>query len=301
MNTSKSPLVSVIIPVYNGEEYIEDAIRSVNSQTYGNIEIIIVDDASEDKSLEKIHKLKDKIGRKTKIFSHDVNKGISKARNKGIKNSRGEYISLLDQDDYYYENRIEYILDNLEDEYGLVLNNTHAIDKSGNRIGEGDVSKILNMGDDELVLYIYLFKYLWDDARLPLTTEFLPRSTFEEIGYFDTELKYINDKEFLIRVLQKFDLKIIPEYLSAKRYHPSQTSNLNLDLVRDHELLTEKAKKYHPFLQKYEGERRSTLNLSKSYIKLKNGKYICSLYFLLQSIIRNPKTFSKNIFRILHT
>ncbi len=94
-STSFQPLVSVIIPCYNRERYISEAINSILDQSYPFIEIIVVDDGSTDKSVEVIKSYQDKI-----ILIEQKNKGPSSARNTGIQNSHGELLVFLDSDDY---------------------------------------------------------------------------------------------------------------------------------------------------------------------------------------------------------
>ncbi len=96
-------LVSIIIPVYNVEKYIEQCIYSVINQTYKNIEIIIINDGSTDCSIEKISKIKDE---RITIITQE-NKGLSAARNEGIQQSKGDYISFVDSDDFISRKYIE--------------------------------------------------------------------------------------------------------------------------------------------------------------------------------------------------
>lgn len=104
MNSSTS-LVSVIVPVYNGEKYIEDCIGSLINQTYHNIEIIIVNDGSTDGTMQKCEKYKREDSR---IHIYDRrNHGVSAARNYGIKAAKGRYISFVDADDYVGNDFIE--------------------------------------------------------------------------------------------------------------------------------------------------------------------------------------------------
>ena len=104
------PKVSIIIPVYKVEEYIEDCILSVMSQTYlGGLECIIVDDCTPDNSIALIQKLiKDYKGNiQFKIVHHKENKGLSSARNTGLKYAKGEYMYFLDSDDELYPTCIQ--------------------------------------------------------------------------------------------------------------------------------------------------------------------------------------------------
>ena len=107
MNVNK-PLVSVITPLYNTEQYISYAIRSVLRQTYQNFEHIIIDDASTDNSKEIVRTFKDS---RIKLVEHDKNKGIIETRNEALYLSEGKYIITLDSDDICHPNRIEKIVD----------------------------------------------------------------------------------------------------------------------------------------------------------------------------------------------
>ncbi len=104
------PLVSVIIPVYNVEKYLNECVESVINQTYKNLEILLIDDGSTDNSGEICDEYKEKDSRINVI--HKKNDGLSNARNDGINNSNGEYLYFLDSDDYLEHNAI-YILLNI--------------------------------------------------------------------------------------------------------------------------------------------------------------------------------------------
>ena len=101
------PEVSVIIPTYNCEDYIAQALESVFAQTYHNFEIILVDDASTDSTLEVARSFQDN---RLKIVANKKNKGVSSARNCGIKQAKGNWIALLDSDDWYAPERLENLL-----------------------------------------------------------------------------------------------------------------------------------------------------------------------------------------------
>ncbi len=101
---------SIIIPVYNTEKYLNKCIDSVLNQTYSNIEIIIINDGSTDKSLELCNQYKDQ---RIKLFTHE-NRGVSYTRNIGIDNATGEYIIFVDSDDYIENNAIELINEKIQ-------------------------------------------------------------------------------------------------------------------------------------------------------------------------------------------
>ncbi len=103
--TSKqSDKVSVIIPMYNAEKYIKQAIDSVRKQSYDNIEIICIDDASTDNSLKIAKK---KLNEQDKLIIFSKNNGVAKARNEGIEHATGRYIAFLDADDFWEQEKLE--------------------------------------------------------------------------------------------------------------------------------------------------------------------------------------------------
>lgn len=112
-----SPLISVIVPIYNVEKYIERCARSIFEQTYQNLEIIFIDDCTPDKSILILKNvLEDYPDRKsqTRIISHGRNRGLAAARLTGIKSSHGKYIQQVDSDDYISCNMIEQMCDEAE-------------------------------------------------------------------------------------------------------------------------------------------------------------------------------------------
>ncbi|CEH33395.1 glycosyltransferase family 2 protein [Romboutsia lituseburensis] len=98
-------MISIIIPVYNVENYIEECLKSIFNQTYKNIEVIIVNDGSTDRSKNIIEKFKLKY--KNIIYLEQENKGVSEARNLGLRHAKGEYVMYIDSDDYMEINMIE--------------------------------------------------------------------------------------------------------------------------------------------------------------------------------------------------
>jgi glycosyltransferase involved in cell wall biosynthesis len=105
MNHQNNPLVSVIVPVYNVEQYLDECLYSIRQQTYENLEIIVVEDCSTDKSLEVLSKhLNDQ---RIKLIRHEKNSGLSAARNTGIDAAKGDYIMFVDSDDLVHLSLIE--------------------------------------------------------------------------------------------------------------------------------------------------------------------------------------------------
>ncbi len=129
VNIIDANIVSIIIPVYNVEKYLERCLDSVINQTYKNIEIIIINDGSKDNSQSIIDRYAERDERIKPVIQK--NQGLSEARNTGIRNSSGEYYYFLDSDDYIKDNTIELMLQNNDSE-DIIIANLIAIDSKGN-------------------------------------------------------------------------------------------------------------------------------------------------------------------------
>ncbi|EEI50021.1 glycosyltransferase family 2 protein [Proteus mirabilis] len=130
MNIEKKDyLVSIIMPCFNSEKYISEAIESVLKQTYSNFELIIIDDNSTDSTLKIINSFRDN---RITIISFDENQGAGVARNKGIEVANGRFIAFLDSDDLWSKNKLEaqikFMLDN---NYHLTYSYYQCFDKNG--------------------------------------------------------------------------------------------------------------------------------------------------------------------------
>ena len=154
------PLVSVIIPAYNHENYVQETISSIINQTYQNIELIIIDDGSKDSTWQKILELKDKCEKRFSnvIFQTQKNEGTRKTLNKLLSLTKGEYIYLIASDDLAKPNAIElqanFLLNNKE--YGLVVGDNEIIDeksticywdKERNNVYSKDEAEFLTFGN----------------------------------------------------------------------------------------------------------------------------------------------------------
>ena len=117
--------VSIVIPVYNVEEYLQYSVGSLRQQTYSNIEIILVDDGSTDRSGEICDQYAQEDDRIRVL--HLQNGGISYARNNGVRVATADWIMLLDSDDYYDRRTVEYLM-GLKDQYNVDLVSTPVIE-----------------------------------------------------------------------------------------------------------------------------------------------------------------------------
>lgn len=175
----KNELISIIVPVYNVEQYLNNCINSIVSQTYHNIEIILVDDGSTDKSGEICDKLKQRDGRI--VVVHKINGGLSDARNAGLNIASGRYVMFVDSDDYIPNYAVDYLYKLLKDNDSNVaigaLRMTKELD-SRQKLKNGKIYLYNNKEAIGQILYANLFstsapaklyeKKLFDDIRFPV-------------------------------------------------------------------------------------------------------------------------------------
>jgi len=144
---NNKPLISIILPLFNAQKYIKDCIKSVIDQTYSNWELIIVDDASTDGSLNIVRRLMLKDSRIKLIKCKENFGGPAKPRNIGIKKSKGLYVAFLDNDDIWLPEKLKKQMEIFfkKKEVDIIYSLAYTIDVNGKRIGSHNNQKIFNV------------------------------------------------------------------------------------------------------------------------------------------------------------
>ncbi len=210
------PLVSVIIPVHNREKFIQDALKSVFKQDYEALEVIVVDDGSTDRTAEVVRSFK-----KVRYF-YQAHQGIgpAQARNLGLRESKGEFISFLDSDDMWLPQKtrlqVNYLLANPDK--GLVLCHIKNFIETGSDIPSWlDEKTKRNMADINAASFI-------PSALMSR------RSVFEKIGDFNISFKMGDDTDWFLRAREaSVPMAILPDKLTLRRIHDSNLSHLMND------------------------------------------------------------------------
>jgi glycosyltransferase involved in cell wall biosynthesis len=217
---------TVIIPLYNKENYVENTLKSILKQSFTDFEIIIVNDCSTDKSVAKITPfLSDKI----QLIHHKTNKGLSAARNTGIKNASANYITFLDADDLWKPNFLETIHNlinkfpeakifatNYEEIYGSKI----VFPKNGTENLSKNSSQIINF-----------FKYNLQQGIYNHGSVCFHKTVYKTVGFYDETIDFAEDIDFNIRANSKFKLAysntIEMSYLMQSENQLTLTSILN--------------------------------------------------------------------------
>ena len=217
---------TVVIPLYNKENFIQKTIESVLNQSFADFEILIIEDCSTDNSKKKALEIKsDKI----KLIQHSQNKGLSASRNTGIQNASSDYIAFLDADDLWKENYLETIF-NLIHKYPearLFATNYEEIYNATTRIVNNQ--KLLKFGADFIVSNFFELN-LGKPIYLP-SSLCVAKEVFEKVGFFDEKITYTEDVDFNIRANNSFKLAYSSNaLLNYSMFIENQMSTTNMAL-----------------------------------------------------------------------
>ncbi len=217
MNTRDlNPKVTIVIPVYNGANYLSEAIESALAQTYRNIEIIVVDDGSNDGgATEKIAtSYKDRI----RYYKKD-NGGVAAALNLGIKKMTGEYFSWLSHDDMYEKTKIE-------DQVNYLNKNNSEDTIVASQVKVLFASGIKKKENININTFKFIDIFLSTSAQVGLNgcSLLIPKKAFEICGAFDVNLPVTQDYDLWFRLKDRYKFVLLDKYLVISRRHAEQDS-----------------------------------------------------------------------------
>lgn len=244
MNQSNQPLVSVVIPCYNHENFVQDSIQSVIDQTYQNIELIIIDDGSKDGSVEKIQEMipvcQERFTRFE--FRHRPNKGLSATLNEALEWCKGKYYSAIASDDLMCTEKTKIQVSYLEsdEECVAVFGGVKLINEHNKIVGQ-------RLGDSKA----YSFnEIILNQHDLPASTQMARLDIIKNLGGYDENIK-IEDWYLLLKMTYKKDYKILylNKYMCLYRYHEKNFSKNMRVMRKEMILILEEYKDYRLFKQ----------------------------------------------------
>lgn len=257
--------VSVIIPAFNAEKYIEETLDSIFSQGHPNLEVVVIDDGSTDRTGEIVRNYREPVK-----YIRQGNQGPSKARNTGIEQSKGEYIAFLDADDLWTEDKLKLQIGFLEShpEVGMVFSDMLTFNEKG-IIEPSYLRKVKRKHFYETLSAEQ--EALKDPFQMLLVANFIPtgsvvlrRSCLEEAGLFDESISSVEDLDMWMRVSIFHKVGFIPRVLKKKRDHENNISKDHYKAYVSAIYVREKLQKLFPaFTNKY--KRGFDSRLSKLY------------------------------------
>lgn len=279
----------MIVPAYNAEAFIGQTLESIISQTYRNIEVLVVDDGSHDQTAEivKFFCAKDPRVR----LLQQSNAGVAAARNLAIQNSRGEHVAPVDADDIWYpqklEKQMQFMLE-AEPSVGLVYAWSVRIDSEGLLTGGSMASTI----EGEVYTALVYSNFL-GNASVPL----IRRTCLEQVGYYNCQLKESNaqgceDTDLYLRIAEYYRFRVVPKFLIGYRRTISSMSFNFTAMEKSHLLVLADVRQRHPEIPA-SIYRWSTSNF---YVYLVNqsrqcGNHQATLHWLYKALSLDPVNF----------
>jgi glycosyltransferase involved in cell wall biosynthesis len=292
------PFFSVIIPLYNKENFVLKTIDSILNQSFNNFEIIIVEDCSTDRSLSIVSRV---IDQRIRVVKHSENKGLSAARNTGIKNATCNYIVFIDADDLWNPNFLEEIFQLIKTypksqlyatNYREIYRNSNAILPTNNITNLNEQSVIENYFELSLAQPLYCHSGFC-----------LHKDVFDRVGFYDESIRYAEDVDFNIRANSFYKLayskkalvdyfmvsenqitnhviadKKIPDFDTYEKRWPSASLKKYLDFMR------------YSFAKNYKME-----GSKKEYLKMKDGINNSNLNWKQKLLLNAPVFVLKGI------
>ena len=283
------PRVSVIMPCYNHQKYIDSAINSILDQSLDDFELIIVDDKSTDNSIDKIEHYR-YIDKRIISICHNINTGPSSCRNDGIHRSNGKYISFCDADDVWFKDKLRIQLACIEDrnDIHLIYSDSLIIDSYGNLTGKkfSDIYKSPIIPDGNIFHKLCLTNFI------NLSTVLLRKECIEQTGYFHKDIKHGEDWLLWVNLAKYHKFHYLAMPLVKYRIHENSSNlkhrQLHNDRIKTYSIIHEKFPNL-PISIKSE----ILYHIGRSYMSLNNNTNAVE-FFLQAARLRkiNPKYFS---------
>jgi len=248
-------LVSVIIPVFNGEKYIAHALKSIYCQTYKNFEVICVDDGSTDSSAGIIRNFE------SVIYHYQENKGIPAARNIGIKLSQGELIALLNQDDLWLPDKLR-----LQVNY-LLKHPEVAMVHSNINISKNEITISPKTSNNKRHKGIFIFDELYLGNFIFSLTVLVRRECLGVSGFFDEEIRLASDYDLWLRMAANFGIGYLDVVTGTYRLHSNNLSNNRLPCIKDDiKVLNKMDVMYPELVEKIPKEKRNNKRFHLNFL-----------------------------------
>lgn len=241
------PLVSAIVPAYNAERHLGQTLQSLITQSYQHVEIIVVDDGSQDHTF---HIAETMAQRHPQIrVIRQSNQGVAAARNRGIAESRGEFIAPIDADDIWFPTAVQKLTECLrraDARTGVAYGWAVTIDEDGRLDGGWCCSTIT--GD-------VLGTLICHDFLGTASATLIRRECFEKVGAYDSRFhtesaQGCEDWDLYIRIAQQYRFTVVPEFLFGYRRVQSGMSANAQAMARSHQYLLDKVQLQHPYIPK---------------------------------------------------
>jgi len=220
-----TPAVSVLMAVYNGASFLKESIQSILSQSYKDLELLIIDDGSDDGSLEIINSFTDK---RIRVLQNQLNKGLIFTRNRGINEARGKYLAILDCDDIAFPERISKQVDFLAKHSEIKLCGGQAITIDKNGVETGNFLKVPT--NKRLLNVQLLFHNVFINSTIMMELE-----AVKQVGGYSSNYSFCEDYALSLAVAERFKVANLESTLIKYRVHEESTSQLKSTAMKENE------------------------------------------------------------------
>lgn len=282
----KKPLVSIIMNCYNGEKFLNQAIKSILNQTYRNWELIFWDNKSKDKSKKIFKSFKDK---RLKYFLASTHSNLYRARNLALNKCRGSFVTFLDVDDYWSSKKIELEMNQFkkDSKVGVVYSNLWILNQKTKK-KKIFINKCLYQGN--------IFKNIIKEYNIPMITVLIKKSILKRLKiFFDDRFNHIGDFDLIIRLSKKTNFCGLNKPLAVYRAHGNNLTTIDKQgSIKELELwLFENKLRLSHIDKKYIQNR-----IDK--IKIKNYKMLGNYYSALKTLFKNQNNLNlRNIINLI--
>lgn len=268
-------MVSVIIPAYNAEAFIQYTLDSVLAQTYQNFEVIVVDDGSIDRTPEIVKSFAQRDPRIHLLSQKNL--GVAAARNLAIQASKGVYVSPIDADDIWYPQKLEKqvrCIEAADESIGLVYSWSVYLNEAGEIIGRYIADQGYTFAEGNVFNVLLYFNFL-DNA----STALFRRSCIDRVGGYNCNLRAQNaqgceDWDIYLRIAEHYSFRVVPEYLIGYRQYLGSMATNSPVMAKSYELMMMEVQQRNPDIP----DRIRRWSRSTFYNYLIGKSYVCGDY-----------------------
>ncbi len=228
----RKPLVTLVAICYNHARFLTDCLESIRQQTYANTEVIIVDDCSQDGSVDRIRDWLREHGLNWQLVVHDRNKGVCRALNDALSLAKGKYIACVAADDMWMPDktlRQVNLMESLPDSVALVYSDAYLIDENGHRLP--DMFIPWHVGYNKTPEGDLFADLLMGGNFFPAMTTLIRRSALEEVGRYDESLVY-EDWDMWLRLSRRYSFAFDREVAASYRVLPGSLRTRELAIMK---------------------------------------------------------------------
>ena len=226
----RAPAVSVLLQTYNHERYIDQCLDSVARQTFRDFEVVIVDDASCDGTVERVCAWLGRTSLDARLLVNEQNRGVCASRNLGLRQCRGRFVTGLAGDDYYEPEKLKWqheFFATLHETVGAVFGRARIVSVEGRPLGA-------SFEDDARPPEGRIFERLLQSNFLPGPTVMMRRAALDEVGVYDETL-FHEDYDMWLRLAARYEFRYLPRILTNYRIVPTSASRSSSNRARLYE------------------------------------------------------------------